>query len=381
MSQAKNVLLLALGHLANDSLYSSLPPLLPILIASYGLSTALVGVLPALYMVVASFLQPVFGQIYDKRNLTWLMPLGLVMGGAAIASTGYVGSYPAILMAAALGGVGSALFHPVATSLSSRPSSYGRASSVSLFMLGGNLGLSLGPLIIVSAVTIFSIQGTFIALVLPLIAAAMLFQMRGHVGSVGKESVKGGRVDRRALLLVLLASVLRGTATITLITYLPLYLTWLGQPLGMGGLMLSTMLLAGGAGMVVAGLLADRLGRIYVASAILLISAPLLLVFTLAPIQVMFILAALMGFTLMAAHPILVVIAHELLPGRTGLASALIYGVAFGISNIATPFIGLAIDLIGFQTTFETLTILPALAGILTFSILRARKEVHTEGG
>jgi FSR family fosmidomycin resistance protein-like MFS transporter len=381
LSQAKNVLFLALGHLANDSLYSSLPPLLPILIATYGLSTALVGVLPALYMVVASFLQPIFGQVYDRRNLTWLMSLGLVMGGAAVASIGYVGSYTSILMAAVVGGLGSALFHPVATSLSSRQLSHGRASSVSLFMLGGNLGLSLGPLIIVSTIASINIRGTFIALILPLIAATILFRFRGDIGSTRRDTRSGGRVDRRALSLVLLASVLRGTATITLITYLPLYLTWQGLPLGMGGLMLSTMLLAGGAGMVVAGLVADRFDRIHVASAILLISAPVLLAFTMAPIQAMWVLAALMGFTLMAAHPILVVIAQELLPGRTGLASALIYGVAFGVSNLTTPFIGLAIDAIGFQRTFETLTILPIIGGILTILTARAKKHIHETAG
>jgi FSR family fosmidomycin resistance protein-like MFS transporter len=95
----------------------------------------------------------------------------------------------------------------------------------------------------------------------------------------------------------------------------------------------------------------------------------------------MWVLAALMGFTLMAAHPILVVIAQELLPGRTGLASALIYGVAFGLSNLTTPFIGLAIDAIGFQRTFETLTILPIIGGILTILTARAKKHIHETAG
>ncbi|MEM1945091.1 MAG: MFS transporter, partial [Nitrososphaerota archaeon] len=172
MSRPKEVFFLALGHLANDSLYSSLPPLLPLLVAAYGLSTALVGAVPAIYMVVASFLQPIFGQIYDRRHVNWLMSLGLLMGGLSIMSIGYVGSYSAILAAATVGGLGSALFHPVATSLSSSEAGHGRASNVSLFMLGGNLGLAIGPLIIVSTVGTFSIRGTFAAVLFPAVAAA-----------------------------------------------------------------------------------------------------------------------------------------------------------------------------------------------------------------
>ncbi|MEM1944674.1 MAG: MFS transporter, partial [Nitrososphaerota archaeon] len=189
----------------------------------------------------------------------------------------------------------------------------------------------------------------------------------------GDGSGRHDGVDRRALALVLLASVLRGTATITLITYMPLYLTRSGLSLGAGGLVLSTMLLAGGAGMVFSGWLADRINRTLVSSAILLTSAPVLLYFPVAPPELAWILAAVMGFTLIAAHPVLVVIAHELLPGRTGLASALIYGVAFGVANLTLPISGLAIDVLGFQKTLQTLPILPAAAGVLTLLIGRRR--------
>lgn len=373
LSRPKEVFFLALGHLANDSLYSSLPPLLPLLVAAYGLSTALVGAVPAIYMVVASFLQPIFGQIYDRRHVNWLMSLGLLMGGLSIMSIGYVGSYSAILAAATVGGLGSALFHPVATSLSSSEAGHGRASNVSLFMLGGNLGLAIGPLIIVSTVGTFSIRGTFAAVLFPAVAAAALTRMRNTPSIYGDGSGRHDGVDRRALALVLLASVLRGTATITLITYMPLYLTRSGLSLGAGGLVLSTMLLAGGAGMVFSGWLADRINRTLVSSAILLTSAPVLLYFPVAPPELAWILAAVMGFTLIAAHPVLVVIAHELLPGRTGLASALIYGVAFGVANLTLPISGLAIDVLGFQKTLQTLPILPAAAGVLTLLIGRRR--------
>ncbi|MEM4416964.1 MAG: MFS transporter [Nitrososphaerota archaeon] len=374
----RRVAALFLGHLANDSLYSSLPPLLPLLVATYGLSTALVGAIPAVYMMVASFLQPLFGQLFDRMGKTWMMSVGLLMGGLALMSLGYMESYPAIVAAAAIGGLGSAIFHPVATSLSSNVEGDDRASNVSVFMLGGNLGLSIGPLIILSTLTTFHIRGTFMALVLPAIAALILFRLRAGLSKPSTERVGGVRVNRWALLLVLLASVLRGTATITLITYLPLYITSLGLSVGVGGLMLAVMLLSGGLGMVVAGRIGDRFNKMLSASALLFSAGPAVLLFSRTSSDTVWLLAGVMGFTLLSAHPLIVVIAHELLPDRTGLASALTYGVAFGLSNLFIPLIGSAIDVVGFSGTLQAMAALPVLAGLatlLTYRIRAVRRE------
>ena len=235
------------------------------------------------------------------------------------------------------------------------------------------MGLSVGPLIILSTLTTFHIRGTFVALVLPAIAALILFRLRASLSKPSMERAEGVRVNRLALLLVLLASVLRGTATITLITFLPLYITSLGLSVGVGGLMLTVMLLSGGVGMLVAGRIGDRFNKMLSASALLFSAGPAVLLFSGTSIETVWLLAGVMGFTLISAHPLIVVIAHELLPERTGLASALTYGVAFGLSNLFIPLIGSAIDAVGFSRTLQAMAALPVLAGLATLLTYRMR--------
>jgi MFS family permease len=91
-----------------------------------------------------------------------------------------------------------------------------------------------------------------------------------------------------------------------------------------------------------------------------------------------------MGFTLLSAHPVIVVIAHELLPDRTGLASALTYGVAFGLSNLFIPLIGSAIDMAGFSQILQAMAALPVLAGLailITYRIRAVRQEKARASG
>ncbi|MEM4573482.1 MAG: MFS transporter [Candidatus Caldarchaeum sp.] len=356
------------AHFANDSLYTSLPPLLPVLAAHYGLSTAALGLIPAVYMMTASFLQIIVGHFHDRKNLGLLVPLGLVMGGVAVASIGFVGNYWLFLVLAFVGGVGSALFHPIATALSSIASK--RSSSISFFMTGGDLGLAAGSFISTAAIAFFGLNGTAALLFLPIAAAIVTIKVvKTHSNPQPLTKPEPLTNVVKLLSKIISVSFLRASANLTIMTYLPLYLASKGQSLTYSGGVLTTTILAGAFGMISAGFLGDRIGKINTVKIFLIIAAVLIPVAVLSPVEFAWLTFPLIGFSLFASHPVLVAVSHDLSPSRLGMASALIYGFTFGVANIAVPFIGLGIDAFSYQSTFLTLAALPLTAAALIATV------------
>jgi FSR family fosmidomycin resistance protein-like MFS transporter len=369
---------LFVSHVANDMLYTSIPPLLPLLALERGFSAAALGVIPAAYMVTASFLQMGIGLLYDKRPSVKYIPLGLIVGGCAVASMGFIDNYYLIIAAAVLGGVGSALFHPTATSLSS--SSANRSVSVSFFIAGGGVGLALGALLSSQLAGLAGLRAT--AVYLPItIAAATASQLflKNDLGR-NKQLVNQavGKELNKPLMLLATAAVFRGILYMSLITYLPLYLTRQGYNLAGAGGILTLLLLSGAAGMVPAGFLAERFGRLNLVAALLVISGLLCFSIVSMPVEYVFIPIAFLGFFIQAVIPLMVAESHEFLPNNLGFASALIYGVTLGLSNLVVPLVGAAIDIWGYRPVFMGLVSLPFFGSLIVVKVQTSRNKISS---
>jgi len=379
MRQSLNRLTLKLffGHMANDMLYAGLPPLLPVLAAQRNLSVALLGLIPSVYMICSSFLQIPIGSMYDRQRFHRVMAAGLILNGASIASLGFLDNYYLMVAAAGAAGVGSALFHPIATSLSSVSSK--RSVSVSFFMTGGDLGLTLGSFVSVLAVAALGLNGTAVMFAFPFLMALLLYRIEPDVKqSVEKKVAKAVRTaGYRSLALLVGTAILRGVAVMSVITYLPLYLTSVGLPIIFAGSALTVMLLAGAAGMVTGGILAARFGSKNVALIHLLISSAMLLMIPFSKDVLVIITAAVLGFSILAIHPLLVAISHDLMPHNLGIASAIMYGFTLGISNIAVPVIGLLIENLGYSNVFLILTAAPLTASVLLLNVRAGQKKLQ----
>jgi len=369
---------LFISHMANDMLYASIPPLLPLLGVQKGFTVAALGVIPAAYMVVASFLQVGVGILFDKRPSVLYIPIGLSVGGAAVASIGFLDNYYLLVVAAVFGGVGSALFHPTATSLSS--SSAKRSVSVSLFIAGGGLGLAAGAFLSSQLAQILGTHAT--AVFLPVTVAAAIASILFVKNNTGKNmQAVGGHVGKAwntPLMLLVIASLLRGILMMSLVTYLPLYLAAEGYNLAGAGGILTLLLLTGAAGMVQAGFLAEKFGRLKVTTALLILSGLLCISIVSIPIIYVFVPVAFLGFFIQAIVPLMVAETHELLPNNLGLASALIYGVTLGLSNLVVPLVGAAIDIWGYRPVFTGLVLLPFIGSLLVVRVQISRKSVSS---
>jgi len=380
--ERRQTLHLGIAHFVNDMYASVVPPLVPLFLTMFGLTYALAGMIVVLHQLTFSFGQLFFGYLFDRLVKPWLAPLGMLVGGLAISLVGLVDQYVTLLLLVALGGVGSALFHPAAMSMSSFPNSRRQNLLFSLYMMGGNLGVAFGPLITLFVVGWFGVNGTTL-LAIPSIVT-FLIMMRvgwwvGHIREEGRTRQPIASVLKRLKPVspIFAAGVLRAAVYQSLFVFLPAYGVLLGMDIEAAGALLTMLLAAGTVGNIVGSHLADRLGITRVASAALIISGPAILLLVLAGTPFKWIAVAVLGGALLAAHSSTIILTHRFLPLNVGLASGIALGAATGVGSIGVSAVGILIDILGFGMAFALLAPLPLLAGVLIILAGRAAATRH----
>jgi MFS transporter, FSR family, fosmidomycin resistance protein len=369
---------LSLGHLFTDVAQGSVPALLPFLIVRDHIGYAAVSALILAATISSSVIQPLFGHVSDRLSLPWLMPLGPALGGLGIALVGLAPSYPLVFAAVALSGTGVAAFHPEASRFANYVSGARRASGMSLFSVGGNIGFAIGPILMTPLVLAFGLHGTVFILIPTWGAAALLAlelpRLRGF-----RTDVVGGRVEKSgqheawgpfALLATVIA--LRSFVYFGMVTFVPVYyLRVLHSSAALGNAALAAMLLGGAAGTLAGGPLADRFGRRAVLIASMLVLPPLLVGFLLSGPVLALVFAALAGAATIATFAVTIVMGQEYLPGRLGVASGVTIGLSIGLGGLGAPLLGLLADAHGLRAVFETVAVLPLLAAGVALALPR----------
>jgi MFS transporter, FSR family, fosmidomycin resistance protein len=373
----RGLAVLATGHLWADFLQGSIPALLPFLIAQRGYTYAAAGALVLASSVGSSLVQPLFGVVSDRFALPWLMPAGLFLGGAGLASVGWTETYPATVAAVAVSGLGVAAFHPEGARYANYVSRGERGRGMSMFSLGGNAGFALGPLLVTPAVLAFGLHGTLFALI-PLwlgagLLAAELRRLKTFAPDLkgGSSNGNGSRPQDAVGPFARLASVvgLRSVVFFGLQAFVPVYFAHrLGTSEAAGNFALSVMLVAGAGGTYVGGRLMDRIGRRVILVGSMAALGPLLVLFLLAGRWPATALLLAIGFVVISNFSVTVVMGQEYLPSRLGLASGITLGAAIGVGGLAAAGLGALADATSLDTTMWViaLTPLPALLIALT---------------
>jgi FSR family fosmidomycin resistance protein-like MFS transporter len=365
---------LSSGHMFTDVSQGAVPALLPFLKLSYASGAALV--LAA--TISSSVVQPLFGHISDRRSLPWLMPLGPALGGLGIALAGWAPSYGLRFAAIVLSGVGVAAFHPEGSRFANYVSGDRRASGMSLFSVGGNVGFALGPLIVTPVLLAFGLHGTtFVLIPTWLMAAVLVYELPRLRGFRG--DVVGGRVQRsdepeawRPFVVLAGVIALRSFVYFGMVTFIPLYYVHvLHTGKGLGGLALAAMLLGGAVGTLIGGPLADRFGRRTVLIGSMCALPPLIVGFLLSGPALALLFAAVAGAATIATFAVTIVMGQEFLPGRLGVAAGVTIGLSIGLGGVGAPLLGLIGDAHGLRAVFETIAALPVLALLLTLALPR----------
>ncbi|MBV9472410.1 MAG: MFS transporter [Solirubrobacterales bacterium] len=378
---------LSAGHLFTDIAQGSIPALLPFLIARNHLSYAAASALVLAATISSSVIQPLFGHFSDRHSLPWLMPLGPGLGGLGVALVGIAPSYGLTFAAVVLSGVGVAAFHPEGSRFANYVSGARRASGMSLFSVGGNVGFALGPVVVTPLVLAFGLHGTLLVLIPTLIMAGVLTHELPRLRTF-RTDVVGGRVRTVrqhdawgpfAMLATVIA--LRSFVYFGMVTFIPLYYVGvLHASKATGNAALAAMLLGGAAGTLVGGPLADRFGRRAVLSGSMLSLPPLVVAFLLSGPALGVVIAALAGAATIATFAVTIVMGQEYLPGRIGMASGVTIGLSIGLGGVGAPLLGLLADAHGLRAVFEAVAVFPILALGLALALPRRQASAAAPG-
>ncbi len=357
---------LSSGHLATDFANGALPALLPFLVLEFGLSYTLAGIVMLAWAVSSSVVQPLFGLWSDRQGAVWLLPAGLAVGGIGIGLAAAAPSYWLVLGFVVLAGLGTAAYHPEGSKFAAYASGDRRASGMSLFSIGGNLGYALGPIAATAVVVNLGLDGGLILAVPCLVVALVLLRLtpflQGFAPERGSRPRWGGEDRPRALALLLAVIATRNVGWFSLVTFVPLYEVSIGRSEAYGNRLLALMLLSGGIGTLAAGPLADRVGRRPVLLGSLALNGPLVLVYLLAGGPAGAVAIALVGALVIGTFGVTMVMGQEYLPRRIGLASGLTVGFAIGIGGVGAVVVGALADRIELESALYVAAVAPVLA-------------------
>jgi MFS transporter, FSR family, fosmidomycin resistance protein len=339
---------LSSGHLATDFANGALPALLPFFVEKFDLSYTLAAAAVLASAVSSSIVQPLFGLWSDRRGAIWLLPAGVALAGIGIALASVAPTYTLVLLCVVVSGLGVAAFHPEGSKFAAFVGGRRRASAMSLFSIGGNLGFGLGPLVATPLVVAFGLGGGLLLAVPCLAVAVALAVLAPFLGSFAPKSGRRAETEERdrvgALLLLLGVIAFRSVSWFGLITFVPLWEVSLGHSKAHGNHLLSLMLLAGGLGTLAAGPLADRLGRRPVLLVSTAATAPLIVVFVVVGGVPGAIALAGVGISVIGTFGVTMVMSQEYLPRHIGMASGLSIGLSIGLGGVGAVALGAVAD-------------------------------------
>jgi FSR family fosmidomycin resistance protein-like MFS transporter len=369
------LLAISFCHLLNDMMQSLLPALYPMLKTAYALNFGQIGFLTFTFQVTASLLQPIIGTYTDRTPRPYSLAAGMAFTLAGLLLLSLASSYGLLLLAAALIGTGSSVFHPESSRVARMASGGQHGLAQSVFQVGGNVGSAVGPLLAAFIVLPRGQSSVAWFSLVAMLGMFVLFKVGSWYKSHGLARIKPRAagasvpVSRRkvgiaiAVLLALIFSKYFYLASLT--SYYTFYLiNRFHVSVQSAQLHLFLFLAAVAFGTMIGGPLGDRVGRKYIIWASILGVLPFSLLLPHANLLWTTVLTVPIGVILASAFPAIVVYAQELLPGRTGTVAGLFFGFAFGMGGIGAAVLGKLADTAGIGTVYGVCAFLP-LIGLL----------------
>jgi FSR family fosmidomycin resistance protein-like MFS transporter len=368
----KALAILSAGHLITDVNQGALPALLPFFKEAMNLSYTVSGVIVLSSNLTSSIIQPFFGHLSDRRPIGWFLPLAPLIACLGLSATGLVNSYPLLLLCVILGGLGVAGFHPEGFKAAYHFTGDKKATGMSIFAVGGNFGIAIGPILALTLVTSLGMKGTLVMILPGIVMAVILFfnmsMLTAPMKSAHRETAKGGRTplsknQKVSFFLLIAIATFRSWAQFGLTTYIPFYyINYLkGNPLYAGKL-LTTYLMSGTLGTLIGAPLSDRWGHKKYLSGSLLLSFPLLLLFYHSSGPMVFILLGISGMVLISSFALTTVMAQAILPQHLGIASGMMVGFSISAGGVGVTLLGVIADHWGVPMAIQSIFVLPLIA-------------------
>lgn len=355
--QSARVAQVSLAHAVHDTYIAFLPALLPVLIQKFSLTNTAAGLL-SVFMQMPSLLQPLIGYLDDRVNLRRLIIFAPAVSGVAMSLLGIAPSYAFLAFLLALAGISSAAFHAVGPVLGSSLAGDKLGRGMSIWMVGGELGRALGPLVTVTAIAFLTLEGLPWLMLAGLLTSIYLNGKLNDLSNrpgTGLEplDLKTGLKNMRRLMLPMVVIVFTRSMIVgTLMTFLPTFLTSRGASLWVAGISLTILEVSGIAGTLIAGGLSDRFGRRRILMISFVVTPILMVLFVNAVGWMQIPLLVLLGFFFISAIPVLLAIVIENSGESRSLTNGVFMATSFILISLSAFLVGFLSDLFDLRFTF-----------------------------
>jgi FSR family fosmidomycin resistance protein-like MFS transporter len=378
---------ISFSHFLNDTMQSLIASIYPILKDAYALDFTQIGLITLAFQFTASLLQPAIGHVTDKKAQPFSLAIGMGFTFFGLLLLSAAHHYLMILVAAALVGLGSAVFHPESSRIARLASGGRHGFAQSVFQLGGNFGTSMGPVLAAAIVVPFGQPSIAWFSSIAFLAIVILWQ----IGRWYRPQVAGKKPaaftpnpdapsSRRVLMALGVLVALMFSKQLYLSSLSSYYTFYLIDKFGVSTqaaqLYLFLFLASAAAGAYFGGPLGDRFGRKYVIWFSILGALPFSLALPHVGLAASAALTVVIGLIISSATSAIIVFAQELMPHRFGMISGLFFGVAFGIGGIGAAVLGRIADHTGIGFVYEVCAFLPAI-GLLAVFLPQMPKSVH----
>lgn len=369
MTQGMNkqvLALLGLGHLMVDLNTGALPALLPFLKSTFDLSYTMTAMLVLVANLSSSLIQPFFGYLSDRSARAWLLPVGVIAATCGMATVGLAPNFSGLLLLVFISGIGIASYHPEAYKTAYLATGEKKATGISLFSVGGNIGYGLGPLVVAFCLTMFGQQGLLLLWVPGLLIGglflwALPWLSRNNAITAQQQHSVAAAPAPYALAIVLSVVSLGACVHSGMVTYVPLYFSERGDTAMVVGSLLSLFLISGAVGTLIAGPMSDRIGHKKFLVLSMGVLCPLILLFLRASGPTSIVILSVIGACLSPMFSVTLVIAQSLMKGRLGATAGLMTGLGIGAGGLGVTALGKVADVWGVDTAMHIVSVLPLL--------------------
>lgn len=375
---------LSFCHLLNDLMQSLIPALYPMLKQQLHLDFTQIGMITLAFNLTASLLQPAVGVYTDRRQQPYSLAVGMGLTLVGLILLAVAGNYTMVVVAAALIGSGSAVFHPEASRVARLASGGRYGSAQSLFQVGGNLGSAFGPLL-AAFIVLPRGQGaiawvSLVALAGMLVLARVGMWYARHLQPARAATPAAApppplRTDMKVLFFVLMLLLLsKNVYSASLSSYFTFYLIErFHLSVQASQVQLFIYMASIAVGTLAGGALTDRIGHLPMIWISILGALPFTLALPYASLAWTPVLTITIGLMMAAAFPAILVYAHELMPGRVGMVSGMFFGLSFGLGGLGAALMGGIADVRGIAYVYELCSYLPAIGLVAWFLPNRER--------
>ena len=374
--------LFAMGfcHLLNDMIQSVIPAMYPLLKDSFGFTFAQIGLITLVFQLTSSIFQPFVGQYADRHPQPYSLAAGMCFTLLGLLALAFAPSFVVILLAVAVIGCGSSVFHPEASRVAQMASGGRKSLAQSIFQVGGNGGSAIGPLLAALIIIPYGQHAVGWFAFAALLASTILVRVGCWYSLVLAQGDRLRRVRRMvacnlsakavrralAILVVMLFSKYFFTSCMT--SYFTFFLIEkFGITVQQSQYCLFAFLAALAAGTLLGGYFGDRYGRKYVILFSILGAAPFTLALPHLNLAWTLVMAVVSGLIIASAFSAILVYATDLKPDKVGMISGVFFGLMFGLGGIGSAFFGWLADVTSIEFIFRISTLLPLLGIIAVF--------------